>query len=236
MDPGASAMTLESNPGVLAMPRAALGMAAQAATQMIMLPWNAFASMATAMARMAGGIRSAAAEGAVVRPPVQAAAMGFESTTPVATFGKEARQMTQMAEKRYTCDDREKWEDCDKEYCKIKLFRYTIVSIQRGRERILFVSEQLVVDPMDECEFDNFVIAKYVRENPDVPARWLRVCSTCVCSWDKPSLHYEEKQLRILERISRQLGDKDEDEDEQHEAAPVRSRAAKPGGKAEKAS
>jgi hypothetical protein len=240
MEPGANSMNVGNGLGALAVPGTVIGMAARAAGQMMLLPWNLVTSMATGMARLAGGGQPAVSSGTTLtaRPPAQAAAMGSEITTPATTFGKEARQMTTQME-RYQCDVKpEKWEDCDKEYCKIRLFRYTIVTIQRGREHILYVSEQLVVDPMDECEFDSWVIGNYIREHPGVPARWLRVCSTCVCSWTKPSLHYEERQLRILERIARKVGDEDEDEYEydyevqEQVAAPARGRAAK--GKAEK--
>jgi|GEM_PF-5667401 len=198
MDPGAQPMSMGQKWGPLPGPGAALGMAAQAVGQMMMLPWNVFAGMAVGMTRLMDGARSAVAGSGggqmpALAPP--AAARGNEWTIPVAgvagdatTFRKETPQMSE--------------ERCDIDDCKVKLYKYTIVSLRRGRERILEQDQLLIRDPMDECDFDGFVIARYVRANPDTPVRWLRVCSELLCTWEKQPLHYHEKQLRYLEEIA----------------------------------
>jgi len=219
MDSGARTMSMGNELGALALPGAAMTIAARAAGQMILLPWNVFSGMAAGMARLAGlesPGRPAAAPGvgggrmpAAAPPP--AAAMGNASTFPsagtgaVTTFRKETSQMND----RYKCDDQpgSGWDDCEKEYCKIKLFQYVIVSIRRGDERILSQGKVLVRENMNECDFDNWVIARYVKQRCDKgkpigSTRFLRVCSQCLCSWDKQPLHYEEKQLDILREIA----------------------------------
>lgn len=89
----------------------------------------------------------------------------------------------------------------------IKLVQYTIVTIKRGEERILQRGEKMVVDPMDDAGFDSWVIADYTASHPIPPGdqMYLRVFSEILDSWDKQPLHYEEKQLRVLEDISRKI-------------------------------
>ncbi|HXM71283.1 MAG TPA: hypothetical protein VN970_09115 [Thermoanaerobaculia bacterium] len=108
---------------------------------------------------------------------------------------------------------------CGSDDCKIKLYKYTIVSIKRGDEHILpdGQGQVLIVDPMDDCDFDNYVIAEYVKDHPRVRGvRWLRVCSDLQCTWDKQPLHYEEKQLDYLRSIAhsvRKIGGPEDDDD-----------------------
>jgi hypothetical protein len=180
---------------------------ARTAGQMLLLPWNVFASMAGGMARMA----TSGGTVAMRAIPAPAAAASEASTNPGApiagaatTFRKETKQMS---------DDR-----CGVDDCKIRLYKYTIVSIKRGDERILRdgSGQLLIRDPMDECDFDNYVIAEYVKRHPEVRGvRWLRVCSELQCSWDKQPLHYEEKQLDYLRTIAhsvRKLGGPEDDD------------------------
>ena len=211
MDPGANSLNMSQ---VALLPRAGLDCAwglARTAGQMLLLPWNVFASMAGGMARMAASGGTAAVRAVPVPVPVPAAA-SEASTNPGApiagaatTFRKETKQMS---------DDR-----CGVDDCKIRLYKYTIVSIKRGAEHILRdgSGQVLIRDPMDECDFDNYVIAEYVKRHPEVRGvRWLRVCSELQCSWDKQPLHYEEKQLDYLREIAhsvRKIGGPEDDDD-----------------------
>ncbi|HXM69890.1 MAG TPA: hypothetical protein VN970_02060 [Thermoanaerobaculia bacterium] len=193
---------------VALLPRAGLDCAwgiARTAGQMMLLPWNVFASMAGGVARMATSAGTVA-----VRAIPAPAAASEASTNPGAaiavaatTFRKETKQMS---------EDR-----CDIDDCKIKLYRYTIVSIRRGAEDILYSDQVLIRDPMDECDFDNYVIAEFVKHHPKARGlRWLRVCSELQCTWDKQPLHYEEKQLGYLRTIAhsvRKIGGPEDDDD-----------------------
>jgi hypothetical protein len=216
MDPGANSLSMSQ---VAFLPRAGLDCAwgiARTAGQMMLLPWNVFASMAGGMARMAasgspapvsGGI--APTSGGIAPASVAPAAASDAWTNPGAaiagtatTFRKETKQMS---------DDR-----CGIDDCKIRLYRYTIVSIRRGAEQILYSDQVLIRDPMDECDFDNYVIAEYVKHHPTARGlRWLRVCSELQCTWDKQPLHYEEKQLDYLRSIAhsvRKIGGPEDDD------------------------
>jgi hypothetical protein len=205
MDPGASPLSMSQ---VALVPRAGLDCAwgiARTAGQMLLLPWNVFACMAGGMARMAAG------GGAGPARASPTAAAGDVATNPGAgiagaatTFRKETKQMS---------DDR-----CGIDDCKLKLYKYTIVSIKRGDEHILpdGQGQVLIRDPMDDCDFANYVIAEYVKDHPDVRGvRWLRVCSDLQCTWDKQPLHYEEKQLDYLRSIAhsvRKIGGPEDDD------------------------
>lgn len=212
MDPGAKPMSAERTFGAPPGPGAAIGMAAQAAAQLLLLPWNMFASAVAEVARLANGGRPAATgsggTGTVLAPPP--AATGDERTTsgpPQASAGT-----TREKEAKMGYEDRCEIEDCD-----IKLYQYTIVTIKRGSEDILYTSSELVSDPMDQCEFDAWVIAKYLQNNDltkeqkvkkDVAIktendkRWLRVSSDLQHTWTKQPLHYHQEQLRLLKQIA----------------------------------
>jgi len=210
MDPGANSLNMFQ---VVFLPRAGLDYAwgiARTAGQMMLMPWNVLASMAGGMARMAASGASGAAAPVRAIPAAAAAAAVSQASTnsgaaiagAATTFRKETKQMS---------DDR-----CGIDDCKIRLYKYTIVSIKRGAERILYSDQVLVRDPMDECDFDNFVIAEYVKRHPEVRGvRWLRVCSDLQCTWDKQPLHYEEKQLDYLREIAhgvRKIGGPEDDD------------------------
>jgi hypothetical protein len=206
MDPGANSLSISQ---VALLPRAGLDYAwgiARTAGQMMLLPWNVFASMAGGVARMAASGGTVAMRAI----PAPAAAASEASTNPGAaiagaatTFRKETKQMS---------------DECGVGDCKIRLYKYTIVSIKRGAEHILRdgSGQLLIRDPMDECDFDNYVIAEYVKRHPEVRGvRWLRVCSELQCSWDKQPLHYEEKQLDYLREIAhsvRKIGGPEDDD------------------------
>jgi hypothetical protein len=218
MDPGANSLNMSE---VVFLPRAGLDCAwgiARTAGQMMLMPWNLLATMAGGMARMAASGASGATApmralpaAAAAAATATAAAVSQASTNPGAaiagaatTFRKETKQMS---------DDR-----CGVDDCKLRLYKYTIVSIKRGAEHILRdgSGQVLIRDPMDECDFDNYVIAEYVKRHPEVRGvRWLRVCSELQCTWDKQPLHYEEKQLDYLREIAhgvRKIGGPEDDD------------------------
>jgi hypothetical protein len=158
MDPGAKLMSAERTFGPAPGPGAAIGMAVQAVAQLLLLPWSMFASAVAEVARLANGVRPAAtgsgSTGAVPAPPP--AAKVDERTTsgaPQASAGTTREKETKMG-----YEDR-----CEVEYCEIKLYQYTIVSIKRGSEDILYTNSKLVTDHMEQCEFDAWVIAEYLQ-------------------------------------------------------------------------
>jgi hypothetical protein len=112
--------------------------------------------------------------------------------TGAATEGKKEKQI--MADKDLAND-------------RVKLVEYSIVSIERGRERTLHDGEKLVSSNMTGEDFAIWVIAEYVQEHP-IPhesKKYLRVCYEVQCSWAREPLHYEEKQLDALEGIRRAI-------------------------------
>jgi hypothetical protein len=209
MDPGASPLSMSQ---VALVPRLGLDCAwgmARTAGQMLLLPWHVFACVAGGMAKMAadgsaGPARTSPTAAAGDVPTNPGAGIAGAATT----FRKETKQMS---------DDR-----CGIDDCKLKLYKYTIVSIKRGDEHILpdGQGQVLIRDPMDDCDFANYVIAEYVKDHPEVRGvRWLRVCSDLQCTWDKQPLHYEEKQLDYLRSIAhsvRKIGGPEDDDRPRH--------------------
>jgi hypothetical protein len=208
MDPGARPMSaprmLGAAPGLGSPWRMA-----QAAGQLLLLPWSVFTSMVAAgLARLAEEAKPGA--GAAIGSD------GFKERTtsgaPNTSAGTTIHKETKMS-----------YEDaCGEEACEIQLYSYTIVTIKRGAERILFRGAKLVTDPMDQCEFDAWVIAEYLqspehKKNQERPQdededrrpivhegdkRWLRVSSEIQHTWGKQPLHYRERQLQLLQKIA----------------------------------
>jgi hypothetical protein len=230
MDPGAKPMSAERTFGPLPGPGTAIGMAVQAVAQLLLLPWNMFASTVAEVARLATGAPRAATgsggTGTVPAPPP--AAKVDERTTSGAPQGSAGTIRKKEAKMGY--EDR-----CEVEDCEVKLYQYTIVSIKRGSEGILYTNSKLVTDHMEQCEFDAWVIAEYV-QSPEFQAakakaketrkktraareeaaehaeeetreeendkRWLRVSSQLQHTWTKQPLHYRQEQLKLLKRIA----------------------------------
>ena len=97
----------------------------------------------------------------------------------------------------------------------LKLVQYSIVCIERGKEKVLVCNEcKFFADNMTDCDFDAWVISDYTRdcarrasdpkEKPCKPckSKYLRVTYEVKARWPKEDLNYEEKQLRRLEGIS----------------------------------
>jgi hypothetical protein len=189
---------------------------AQAVGQMMLLPWNVLASLTAGMARLVDGAKLTAGSGLERMPTPPPATRDDERTTSGAVSASAGT--TTHKETRMSYEDR-----CEvADDCQIKLYSYTIVNIRRGAERILLRSEKLVTDPMDQCEFDAWVIAEYLQsekfrdemkhEDPrkrpiehEHDKRWLRVSSSLQHTWGKQPLHYHEMHLRLLEKIADRL-------------------------------
>jgi len=104
---------------------------------------------------------------------------------------------------------------------KVKLVQYSIVSIQRGLERTLWEAEKIVSDNMTGEAFATWMIAEYIQAEEEwekYPERYphrhpgwkrveheskkyLRVYYSVLDQWEREDLHYEEKQLVVLQGI-----------------------------------
>lgn len=88
----------------------------------------------------------------------------------------------------------------------VRLFEYTLVTVERGNEHILEHGQKLIRDPMTEEEFGNSVIAAYARRESkslsEEAANNLRVAARHLKTWAKRPLHYEERQLQVLHEIA----------------------------------
>jgi len=88
----------------------------------------------------------------------------------------------------------------------VKLVRYTIVSVQRDRERKLEEDEILVTDELTPDGFASWRIAAYFQrpdheEIPHDEKKHLRVCYRVLCRWQRESLHYQSRKLDELRGI-----------------------------------
>lgn len=91
-----------------------------------------------------------------------------------------------------------------------KLVRYTIVSVERDRERKLEEDEILVTENLTPDGFAAWRIAAYLQrpdheEIPHEEEKHLRVCHEVLCRWPRESLHYQERQLEELQGIREAL-------------------------------
>lgn len=88
----------------------------------------------------------------------------------------------------------------------VKLVRYSIVSVERDRERKLDQGELLVADDLTPDGFASWRIAAYFQrpgheEIPHEEKKYLRVCYRVLCRWQRESLHYQERKLDELRGI-----------------------------------
>ena len=88
----------------------------------------------------------------------------------------------------------------------VKLVRYTIVSVERDRERKIEEDEILVTDELTSDGFASWRIAAYFQrpdheEIPHDEKKHLRVCYRVLCRWQRESLHYQGRQLDELRGI-----------------------------------
>lgn len=226
MDAGARPMSAMAIQGAAPGPAGPMTVA-RVVGQMMLLPWNVLACMAAAgLSRLADEVRLTVSGGGERRPAPPTAVQGDAGTLalPPAVPGNAGPTSGAVNASAATIMNKEtkmSYEDpCgDAEDCQIRLYSYTIVTIRRGAEAILYRGAKLVTDPMDQCEFDAWVIAEYLQspeyrkaqdaKNADhrpivdeADKRWLRVSSEIQHTWGKQPLHYQEKQLRLLERIA----------------------------------
>ena len=87
----------------------------------------------------------------------------------------------------------------------VKLVRFTIVNIERDREKILAKDEEIVTDSMTDDAFASWMISKHVKPHggsgDDDPRKYLRVSYEVVSRWPKQDRKYEKRQLEVLEGI-----------------------------------
>lgn len=86
------------------------------------------------------------------------------------------------------------------------LVRYTLVTLPRGRERVLKTDEVLVHERMSRQTFVNQVIADYFSSPEAVDIgpeamKALRVGIEILACWPRSGFGYETKQIRALEEI-----------------------------------
>ncbi len=168
--------------------------------QMVRLPWTTFVWFMSRMAEIVNEL-----------PQL----VGNQGPAPRAPLGLVRKEETQQGtgeketgadlKKERTMNENYSWNNDEK---KVRLFEYTIVTIRRGGEEILEHGQELVKDPMEECDFNSWVILKYAAKHNISPddRKYLRVWSRELKSWDKQPLHYEERQLAFLHEISSKIG------------------------------
>jgi hypothetical protein len=92
----------------------------------------------------------------------------------------------------------------------VKLVQYSVVDIGRGaREESVCCRQMIIRDCMTAESFRNQVIAEYVRANPSVKGKNLRVYFKVLDCWCKEEWDYEEKQIDVLEEIRDAIGRND---------------------------
>lgn len=170
--------------------------------QIMVLPWVTFSWFLGSVTRLVQGMQQAV-EGSIDAMPADLArlrqldptAAGTPSAGSAANFRKESEMGNRDC-------------DCGVDDCTLRLIQYTIVTIKPGEERILHKDQILVREVMTQCEFDTVVVAEYLSRASIAPAdrRYLRVWSEILETWQKQSLHYEEKQLFILQEIANRIG------------------------------
>lgn len=160
------------------------------------LPLTAASWFAGTVSSVLDGMRRTAGRGidAAVGTPVSRPTE-FQTDNPAAPPGSPDKEDTAMSDQ---------WSNDDK----IQLFQYTLVTVERDCERILEYSQRLVRDPLTEEEFKSQVIADYVSEHkiPPGAANNLRVAVEHLATWNKRPLHFEERQLLVLQNIAHSLG------------------------------
>jgi len=109
----------------------------------------------------------------------------------------------------------------------VKLVAYSIVSLKRGKERILDGGQAsvIVTDSMSGKTFTSWVLAKYMQQKVDDPDRagnkirrgdskllpkeelkYLRVYYVVSKRWPREPLEFEEDQVAVLREIGNKLG------------------------------
>lgn len=94
----------------------------------------------------------------------------------------------------------------------VKLVEYTILTIQRERERLLEGPTQVIeTDDLSGDAFPNARIAEWVKAHPDKAEKYdsdtLRVYYSVLARWPKEDLKYDEKTLKYDEDKVKYLGE-----------------------------
>lgn len=86
---------------------------------------------------------------------------------------------------------------------RVKLVRYTIVSIKRDAEQILHRDEEIFDDAMSDDAFATWVISKYGSSSgmSMEDRKYLRVSYEVLGHWPRQDRKYEKRQLEALEGI-----------------------------------
>ena len=84
----------------------------------------------------------------------------------------------------------------------VKLVRYTILSVERDREAVLNVGEEIVTDNMSDEAFSSWMIAKHApserRHGDPLGVKYLRVSYQVLGRWAKQDRKFERRQLAVL--------------------------------------
>lgn len=85
----------------------------------------------------------------------------------------------------------------------VKLVQWSLVSVKRDGERVFRDGEDLVTENLTPDGFTAWVVRKYGCDAvPLNDAMYIRVYYNVLDRWPKQDLHYESRQLRVLERIA----------------------------------
>lgn len=170
--------------------------------QIVRLPWATFSWLAWSAARFAQGMQEAADAG-IEALLTRGLRPGKVDPSPSAAREITRQDATETRKEMEMSNDA-----CGLDDCKVRLIQFTLVTIKRGEERILEKGEVLVVDPMTKEDFDLTVVANYASTHgiPPGDRAYLRVWSEFLETWAKQSLHYESRQLEILQEISNKIG------------------------------
>lgn len=170
--------------------------------QMFRLPLALFGGMVETLGRTVRSVEGrAAGRVAAPPPPRRPAAPPPPASDPPAHAGEPARVPipTHEEEPRVMYDDNRNDE--------VRLYRYSIVSIEPDDERILVpVTELLVTDNPSDESFRLRVLQKHSHQIGGPHTSHLEVPFEVVGRWQKPDPRYPKRQVRVLEEIRDRIG------------------------------
>ena len=200
-------------------------------SQMLALPMTMAQSGFDMLAGVMRGMQgiTGGSPGAAASPPPRPAAPPPPSPSPSPpppTHNPPAERRKEKTMSRGDCcgsyghrgDCEDSWNtetcDCNSERCCEKqiLYRYSIVSIQRGGAGAAVLkgpTEELDDDCSSKDAFCSLQLARFVSSDKykrkyekKYPIKYLRVCCDEICCWTKPPLFYNEHMLKAVERIA----------------------------------
>lgn len=182
--------------------------------QMLRLPFSFFVCCMEMMVQTLRGLQVSADQGLNTLIPNRTPAAPAD--TPAGTVGAAVPLSSEpnlgaRAPGATATKESKRMSDKDLSNDLVKLVSYSIVSIERDRERKLYEGEKIVTDNMTGEAFATWMIAEFVQEYPHrvthEEKKYLRVYYSVLDSWVRESLHYEQKQLDILAGIERAIRD-----------------------------